>query len=200
MRTRKPVIRCNYRKGKIMKHCLLATKYSLAIMLVCLAIFILNRLLMLNVEQWGIAPRTIEYLPGILIAPFLHVSWTHLLSNFFPFIVLGTLVGLQGMRLFSFLFLFFILSTGLLVWLFARGNSVHLGMSGVIYAFWGYLLVYGFVRREMMPLFISLVTLFLYGGLVFGVLPVDVSVSFESHFMGAMVGAVTGYRFAKRSV
>ena len=182
-----------------MKRCLFAAKYSLVIMLVCSAIFILNRFLMFNLTQLGIVPRSIESLPGIIIAPFLHADWAHLLSNFFPFIVLGTLLGLQGMRRFFFLFILFIISTGSLVWLFARGNSVHVGMSGVIYAFWGYLLVYGFVRREMMSLFISLLTLFLYGGLVFGVVPLNEGVSFESHLMGAAVGALTGYRFAKRS-
>ncbi len=181
-----------------MKRSLLAAKYSTTIMLVCLLIFILNSLLPLNLNQWGIVPRSIEHLPGILIAPFLHANLAHLLSNFFPFIIFAILIGLQSVKRFWFLFIFFIISTGLLVWLFARGNSVHIGMSGVIYALWGYLLIYGFVRRKMMHIVISLITLFFYGGLVFGVFPTKVGISFEGHLMGALVGALTGYYLAKR--
>ena len=181
-----------------MKRYLLAAKYSVAIMLVCSIIFILNSLFALNLNQWGIVPRSTVHLSGILIAPFLHTSWGHLLSNFFPLIVLGMLVGLQSAQRFLFLFFFFVISTGLLVWLFARGNTVHVGMSGVIYALWGYLLVYGFVRRQIIPLIISLFTLLFYGGLIFGVFPSNVRISFESHLMGVLVGAITGYYLAKR--
>ena len=182
-----------------MKRYLLAAKYSMLIILICSIIYILNTLFALNLNQWGIVPRSAGHLPGIVIAPFLHVSWGHLVSNIFPFILFGTLVGLQSARRFFFLFFFFVICTGLLVWLFARGNSLHIGMSGVVYALWGYLLVYGFVRRQIVPLFISLFTLFFYGGLVFGVFPTHIGISFESHLMGALVGAITGYYLAKRS-
>ena len=181
-----------------MKRYLLAAKYSAAIVLICLIIFILNSFFALNLNQWGIVPRSIAHLSGILIAPFLHASWGHLFSNIFPFIIFGTLVGLKSARQFFFLFCLFVISTGLLVWLFARGHSLHIGMSGVIYALWGYLLVYGFVRRQIIPLFISLFMLFYYGGLVFGVFPTHIGISFESHLMGALVGAITGYYLAKR--
>ena len=182
-----------------MKDFLRAGKYSLFIMLACTAIFIVNNLFLLNLNQWGIIPRSINHLSGIFFSPFLHASWGHLLSNFLPFVILGTLVGLQSPRRFLLLFIFFVFSTGLLVWLFARGGSVHIGMSGVVYALWGYLLVYGLVRRELIPLIISLITLFFYGGLVFGIFPSSIRVSFESHLMGAFVGAITGYYLAKQS-
>lgn len=181
-----------------MKRYLLAGKYSVLIMLICSLVFILNSLFALHLNQWGIVPRSTAHLSGILISPFLHVSWGHLLSNLFPFIVFGILVGAQSVRRFLSLFFFFVISTGLLVWLFARGNSLHIGMSGVVYALWGYLLVYGFVRRQLIPLFISLFTLFFYGGLVLGVFPTRIGISFESHLMGVLVGGVTGYYLAKR--
>jgi membrane associated rhomboid family serine protease len=180
-----------------MRRYLLAGKYSVVIMLICLIIFILNSLFAFNLNQWGIVPRSVTHLPGIFISPFLHASWGHLLSNFFPFIVFAMLAGSQGARRFLSLFFFFVISTGLLVWLFARGHTVHIGMSGVVYALWGYLLVYGIMRRQIIPLIISLLTLFFYGGLVFGVFPIHVGISFESHLMGALVGAITGYYLAK---
>lgn len=183
-----------------MKRYLLAAKYSSFVMLVCTFIFILNTLLPINFTQWGIVPRQTDHLLGILFAPFLHANLAHLSSNFVPFVIFGTLVGLQNAKRFWTLFIFFVVTTGVLVWLFARGNSVHIGMSGVIYALWGYLLVYGFVRRQIVSLIISLITLFIYGGLVFGVLPSTPSVSFESHLFGAIIGALTGYYLAKRAV
>jgi membrane associated rhomboid family serine protease len=138
-----------------------------------------------------------SHLSGVIFSPFLHGSWFHLFSNFLPFVIFGGLIGFNSEKRFWFLFILHIVSTGLLVWFFARGNSVHIGMSGVIYAFWGYLIVYGVVRRNFLHLFISLITLVFYGGLVFGVLPTTPGVSFESHLLGAIVGAISGYYFAK---
>jgi len=166
-------------------------------MLVCSVIFILNTLLPINLNQFGIVPRSLLHLSGIVVAPFLHGSWSHLFSNFLPFVILGGLIGVKSKKRFWLLFIIYVISTGSLVWLFARGNSVHIGMSGVIYAFWGYLIVYGVVRRQFLHIIISLATLIFYGGLVFGVLPIRSGVSFESHLMGALVGALSGYIFAK---
>lgn len=183
-----------------MKRYLPVAKYSMAIMLLCWSILILNTLLPVNLNQWGIVPRSSDHLRGIIFAPFLHANLTHLLSNFFPFIILAVLTGLQSAKRFLSLFTFFVVTTGLLVWLLARGNNIHIGMSGVIYALWGYLLVYGFVRRQFFSVIISLITLFFYGGLVFGVLPSTPGISFESHLLGAVVGALSGYYLAKRDI
>lgn len=180
-----------------MKPYLVVAKYSMSIMLFCLLILILDSVLTLNLNQYGIVPRSTTHFIGIVIAPFLHANWAHLFSNFFPFIILASLIGLHSAKRFVFLLPFFIVTTGLLVWIFARGNSIHIGMSGVIYAFWGFLLVYGVVRRQFISIMISLITLFFYGGLVFGVFPGQIGVSFESHLIGAVVGALTGYCLAK---
>ena len=180
-----------------MKQYLQSGKVSLIIMLTCSVIFVLNTLLPINLNQFGIVPRSLSHLSGIVFAPFLHGSLSHLLSNFLPFVILGGLIGLKSRKRFWLLFIVHVFSTGFLVWLFARGNSVHIGMSGVIYAFWGYLIVYGIVRKQFLHIAISVATLVFYGGLVFGVLPTTPGVSFESHLLGAIVGAVSGYFFAK---
>ena len=180
-----------------MKQYLQSGKVSLYIMLICTVILLLNTLLPINLNQFGIVPRSFSHLSGIIFAPFLHGSWMHLFSNFIPFVIFGGIIGLKSQKRFWLLFIIHIISTGCLVWLFARGNSVHIGMSGVIYAFWGYLIVYGFVRKKFVHIVISIVILLLYGGLVFGVLPTRPGVSFESHLLGAIVGALSGYIFAK---
>jgi membrane associated rhomboid family serine protease len=186
-----------YKKENEMKQYLQSGKVSLYIMLACTLVFILNTLLPINLNQFGIVPRSASHLSGILFSPFLHGSWMHLFSNFLPFVIFGGLIGLKNKKRFWLLFIIHIISTGSLVWFFARGNSVHIGMSGVIYAFWGYLIVYGFVRRKFLHIIISLITLIFYGGLVFGVLPTTPGISFESHLLGAIVGAISGYFFAK---
>ncbi len=180
-----------------MKQYLRSGKVSLIIMVCCTLVFALNTVLPINLNQFGIVPRSSAHLSGILFSPFLHGSWLHLFSNFLPFVIFGGLIGLESTKRFWLLFVIHIISTGTLVWLFARGDSVHIGMSGVIYAFWGYLIVYGFIHRSLLHIVISFITLIFYGGLVFGVLPTTPGVSFESHLLGALVGAVSGYLFAK---
>lgn len=180
-----------------MKQYLQSGKVSLAIMLICSLVFLINILIPINLNQFGILPRSFSHLSGIVFSPFLHGSWFHLFSNFLPFVILGGLIGLKNSNRFWLLFTIHIISTGSLVWLFARGNTVHIGMSGVIYAFWGYLITYGLVRRQFLHLLISLLTLIFYGGLIFGVMPTTQGISFESHLLGAIVGAISGYYFAK---
>ncbi|MEH6451983.1 MAG: rhomboid family intramembrane serine protease [Psychromonas sp.] len=180
-----------------MQRYLSSAQSSLAVMIFCVFIYIISSLSPVNLNQFGIIPRSPNSLLGIFYAPFLHANWQHLFSNFFPFVIFGTLIGLESVRRFWLIFTMHIIATGFLVWLFARGDSVHIGMSGVIYAFWGYLVVYGFVRRNMLHILISLMTLIFYGGLVSGILPTSMGVSFESHMLGSIVGAVSGYYFAR---
>lgn len=180
-----------------MKNSLLSAKLSFYIMLFCAGIWLLNTVFFLNLNQFGILPRSISHLSGILFAPFLHASWLHLMGNFFAFIVLGSLIGLQGKSRFVGIFISLVIITGTLVWLFARGSSVHIGMSGVIYAFWGFLLIYGVVRRQFIHLLVSIGIFVVYGGLIYGVFPTRPHISFESHLLGALAGGVLGYYLAK---
>jgi len=174
----------------------LTIKYSAMILLCCLLLLIANSIFAIN--SFGIVPRATSHLSGILFAPFLHANWMHLLANSFPFIVLSTLIGVHSVKRFWVVFGYSIITSGSLVWLLARGDTLHVGMSGVIYAMWGYLIVYGIRRRQFKDILISIIVLFIYGSLVFGVLPQQANVSFESHLFGALAGALFGYLLAKR--
>jgi len=180
-----------------MKNYLQSAKSSFFVMLFCTVIFILNSFLPIDFNQWGIVPRNFNRFSGILFSPFLHGSWQHLMSNFLPFVIFGSLVGIKNTTRFWVLFLLQIIITGFFVWLFGRGNSTHIGMSGVLYAFWGYLIVYGLMRKQVLHFVVSFLTVIIYGGIVFGVLPTNSSISFESHLFGAISGAISGYYFAK---
>lgn len=176
-----------------MRRYLLSMKYGATIMLVCAIIHLVDLFLPIHLNQYGILPRNTSQLSGIFYAPFLHGDWRHLLSNFFPFVIFSSLIGLQSVRRFWLVFIFSIVSSGGLVWLLGRGDSIHIGMSGVIYAMWGYLIAYGFSRKKLWDIVIAVVVLLVYGGLVLGVLPSEPNISYESHLLGALSGAMLGY-------
>lgn len=172
-------------------------KYGVVVMLFCAAIHLVDVLFAINLNQYGILPRNLSHLVGIFYAPFLHGDWAHLFSNLLPFIVFSTLIGANGVKRLYLVFFYSIVSAGALVWLFGRADTVHIGMSGVIYAMWGYLIVYGLKRKKLWDIIIALLVLFIYGGLVFGVLPSAPNISYESHLLGALSGAILGYYLAK---
>ena len=89
---------------------------------------------------------------------------------------------------------FLILTTGILVWLFAR-SSYHVGASGLIYGYFGYLLIAGFTSKRLMPIISSVLIALFYGGMIFGVLPLQAYVSWESHLFGLIMGIIAARVF-----
>lgn len=140
----------------------------------------------------GIRPRTIDGLWGILFAPFLHANLAHLIANTVPFLVLGWLVVLRGPRDFFFVTGWLIIVGGGAVWLLGRPFSVHIGASGLIFGYLGFLLARGFFERSLQAVLLSLLALFLYGGAIWGVLPSGGRVSWESHLFGFLAGLAAG--------
>ncbi|MBQ9213694.1 MAG: rhomboid family intramembrane serine protease [Bacteroidales bacterium] len=135
----------------------------------------------------GIMPRTISGLKGILLSPFIHGSWQHLISN------TGAIFALTFTLFWCYdkvawkVWIESVLFDGLLVWLLAR-TSYHIGMSGVIFALLGFLLAIGIFRFSFKTLIISGVIFFLYGGALWGVLPSDPHISWEAHLFGFLAG------------
>lgn len=144
----------------------------------------------------GIYPRKLSGLIGIVTAPMLHGDATHLASNTFPLIFLGSTLYLFYDRIASRVFFQCYLFPGILVWLFGR-PSFHVGASGLIYALAFFLISFGLFRKDFRSLLISLVIIVFYGGLIYGILPVRQGVSWESHLMGAIVGVATASVFSK---
>lgn len=140
----------------------------------------------------GVSPLTPEGLPGILLAPFLHGDWNHLMANTVPMLVLGSaLFYFYRTIAFQVLFLTTLL-TGLWVWLGAR-EATHIGASGLIYGLSAFLLVSGLIRRHPRLMALSMVVVFLYGGMIWGVFPEffpEKNISWESHLAGLVAGLV----------
>lgn len=172
------------------KHIILIPLYTIALLW---GIHLLAQIFPL--QQMGIGPREVSSLPYIVLSPFLHVNRYHLIANSVTIAtVVPFFVFLENRRVLP-LTLWFILFSGLGTWLIGRGNSIHIGASGVLYAIMGYLFTAGIFRKSIKALLISLLTFFLYGGTLLGILPLQAQVSWEGH----LSGLVTGIYFAWRN-
>jgi membrane associated rhomboid family serine protease len=152
------------------------------------AVEILDHLPFLHLDRFGIQPRRAAGLPGIVLAPFLHDGFGHLVVNSVPFIVLGGIVLLGGARIFWGVTLFVTLLGGLGVWLFAGSFSNHLGASGLIFGYLGFVLARGVFEKSLPWMLVACAVLVIYGGLLFGVLPSQAGVSWQGHLFGFLAG------------
>ncbi|MFN2430306.1 MAG: rhomboid family intramembrane serine protease [Cryomorphaceae bacterium] len=161
------------------------------------AVFLIEYEIGANFAEYGLKPRTATGLRGILTIPFIHGSWSHLINNSFPMLVLGwalfhfyrsiavkTIIGI-------------LLLSGIWLWISGR-SSFHIGASGVVYGLAFFLFVSGWLRREKRVAALSLLVAFLYGGLWWGVLPVDPKISWEGHFWGALAGIALAVLYRKQ--
>lgn len=148
-------------------------------------------------EASGIYPRRADGLPGILLAPLLHASFEHLIANTFPLLVLGGGMIYFYPKAAKIALPFLYLVPGIGVWLFARG-AWHLGASGLSYGMMFFVLVTGFLRKDRVAAGFSMAVLFLYGGMLLGLLPDDSGVSFEYHLFGALSGVLCAFALRAR--
>ena len=154
--------------------------------------------ILLPLREFGLIPRTLQGLPGIVTSPFLHGSFFHLLGNTISFISFAFFLALlEGEKMFSKLF-FIVLIGGVLTWLFGRSAN-HIGASGLIFGMWGYMLLSGWFSRKIQYIFVSFILIGLYSGMVFGLFPLRSGVSFESHIFGFIAGVFVAWDYHKKS-
>jgi len=137
----------------------------------------------------GIFPRKLSGAAGILAAPFIHANFNHLINNSVPFFFLLTAIFYFYQKVAWKVLLFAWLVTGIMVWIFAR-PSFHVGASGQVYCFASFLFFSGIVRRNINLLAISMLVIFVYGSMVWGIFPYRPDMSWESHLMGLSLGVV----------
>ncbi len=140
-----------------------------------------------RIEALAVVPRSPRGLLGLLTAPFVHANLSHLLANLPPFIVLGILVLRRGGHAFLVTAVTVALLSGGLLWLFGR-KAAHVGMSGVIFGFFGYLIGIAYVTRGAWDLLIALAVLLVYGGMLAGLKPARNGASWEGHLFGLLAG------------
>ena len=156
---------------------------------------IANLLLNNYLNQFGILPRELSHLTGILFAPFLHGNLPHIIANTIPFIVLGFLVH-QAKQL-LYVSVFVALIGGLLVWTFGR-SSYHIGASGIIMGYFGFLLSHAFFTRTMRSILVSIAAFVFYGGMIFSLVDFRAHISFEGHIFGFISGLVAAKLVAQK--
>jgi len=149
-------------------------------------------------NQFSIYPRDVNYLAYIFTAPFLHANFTHFASNVVTLAIFSVLMLQFGGKSFIRVSFGLIVLTGLLVWIFGR-PSFHLGASGIIYGYFGYLVLAGFLNKHLFQIGIAVVVAFFYGGMIWGVLPSQPYISWESHLFGFSAGICLAWVLRTRS-
>ena len=142
-----------------------------------------------DLYQLGLYPREIKGLTGVVFAPLLHADFNHLFSNSIPLLVLGAGLFYFYREIGYKVFFSIYVMTGLWVWVSAR-PVYHIGASGVVYGLASFLFFSGLIRRHSYLMAFSLFVVFLYGSMIWGMIPLKNGVSWESHLMGAAAGLV----------
>lgn len=155
-----------------------------------------DRVYQLDLARFGVFPRSLTGLRGILFAPMLHGSVDHLMSNSVPLLILGWFTVYFYPKASGRVVLVSWLATGLWVWVFGR-ESHHIGASGIVYALVGFVFFSGLIRRRIALMAVSLIVVFLYGSMWWGALPIQEGVSWESHLFGGVVGVVLAWFYRK---
>ena len=165
-------------------------------------------------KNLGIRPKTTEGLLGIIFSPFLHANWGHLISNSIPLLVLTFILLHFYKKLWIPVTIFSIILGGFCVWLFAPSETTmiingvetvvqqnHIGASGVIFAYIGFILFSGIFRRSFKSIIIGVIVFVLYGGALFkGIIPGQEGVSWQGHLFGAIAGVIAAYIYRKKQV
>lgn len=151
-----------------------------------------------SLNAFGVRPRSLIGLRGVLFMPFLHGGFGHLLANTLPFIILGAVVMLGGMSNFFSVVIVTMLVSGLGIWLFGSSGSVHIGASGLVFGFFGFILTRAYFERSLGAIVLAVVIFIFYGSIIWGVLPFQNGVSWLGHLFGFIGGAVAAYLLSGR--
>lgn len=172
----------------------LALKAVIGVAFVMWAVFAFDQLSGIGLIHYGLVPRDAPGLIGIVTTPLLHYNLAHIASNTLPLVIGGTMMLFlypnSSVRALPVIWL----GSGLLAWLFAR-DSIHIGASGVIYGLLAFVFVSGVIRRDLRSIGAALVIWFMYGSMIWGVLPAGRGMSWELHASGLVLGVATAIRF-----
>ena len=152
-----------------------------------------------SLDHFGIVPRDTDTVGHILLAPWLHFGFGHLIANSGPFLVLGVLTYIAGFARWLLTTLSSVVVSGVTVWLTAPAGSITAGASGLVFGYLTYLLIRGFFTHRPGQIALAAVILLVYGGVLVGVLPVTSGVSWQGHLGGAVGGGLAAWlQFGRR--
>ena len=151
-----------------------------------------------SLDSYGIRPRQFSSLPNIFSSPFLHGGFAHVGANSVPFLILGALIMWRSKLEFWLVTLWVAIIAGLGIWLTGAANSIHIGASGLVFGYFGFLVLLGWFERSPASIVRALIIAFIYGGLLWGVLPGQEGISWQGHLFGFIGGAVCASWLARR--
>jgi membrane associated rhomboid family serine protease len=156
-------------------------------------LYILGSLL----DQFGILPRTRQGLWGIVFMPFLHGGLGHLAANLPPLLILGFLILSRGKKDFFRATLYSWLFSGFGVWLIAPANTIHIGASGLVFGYFGFLVGCGLWEKRLKSFLAAALVVFIYGGMLYGLNPMLDGVSWQGHLFGLLGGLLAAQKSVK---
>lgn len=148
----------------------------------------------IELGYYGVFPRSISHLHGIVTTVFIHANYEHLLSNSIPLLILGTALIYFYKEVWKKVFLIVWILGGFWLWLGGRENF-HIGASGLVYGLAGFLFFSGIIRRHTGLMAISMLVVFLYGSMVWGIFPLFRDMSYEAHLSGGVAGILCAFLF-----
>lgn len=151
-----------------------------------------------SLDRYGVQPRRLVGLRGIVFAPFLHAGFRHLGANTVPLIVLGGMILARRLSDFVVVTVVAAVIGGLGVWLFGRSHTVHIGASGLIFGYFGFLLTCAVLERSARSIAAAVAVILLYGGLIWGLRPFQGQVSWLGHVFGLLGGVEAAHWLARR--
>jgi membrane associated rhomboid family serine protease len=169
--------------------------YILAIWIIYLIEIIFN----FNFNKYGVYPRTLEGFRGVFLTHFIHSNISHLFNNSVPlFVLLSSLFYFYKDVAYKVLLLggFF---TGFLTWIIAR-DSFHIGASGIVYLLFSFVLFSGIIRKHYRLVALSLIIIFLYGSMIWYILPIKEGISWEGHLSGFFIGFVFAIIYRNKGI
>ncbi|MDB9928318.1 rhomboid family intramembrane serine protease [Flavobacteriaceae bacterium] len=152
-----------------------------------------------NFNTYGILPREIKGLRGVLFSPFIHSDASHLSSNSIPLFVLLASLFYFYRKIAHKVLIYGILFSGLFCWIIAR-DSYHIGASGVIYLLFSFIFFSGIIRKHYRLIAMSLVVIFLYGGMIWFIIPTEDRISWEGHLSGFLIGLLFAFLYRKKGI
>lgn len=146
-----------------------------------------------RLDRFGVRPREVDGLWGLVTMPFLHSSYSHMLSNTVPVVLIGWMLMLSGLRTWATVTALVIVGGGVLTWLFGPGHTLIVGASGMVFGWLGYLLARAYFSRRLKWIVVAVLVLIFFGTLLFGLLPsINSEVSWQAHVCGFAAGIGTG--------
>jgi membrane associated rhomboid family serine protease len=171
--------------------------YPLLFVMVIGLVHLIQHVFELNFVHYGVYPRNTKGLFGIISSPLIHGSFSHLINNSIPILIMGSLLFYFYKEVAFKVSTWVYLMVGVWTWVYAR-EAYHIGASGLLYGLFSFLIMSGFIRKNKHLISLSFAVVFLYGSLVWGIFPIDVKISFEGHLWGFVAGTILAIYYRKQ--